>query len=84
MITTGLMIITVLVKRLHVIWSNKHHPYKHQYYNFEKLRIISTKLSENRDHKIFELSSLKAQVTKVYRLRTTNFIVKEIAHMTIG
>ena len=35
---------------VHAILSYNHHPYKHQYYNFEKLRTNSTKLSENKDH----------------------------------
>ena len=37
-------------EEVHEILSYKHHPYKHQYYKFEKLRTTSTKLSENKDH----------------------------------
>ena len=36
------------VLMVHAISSYKHHPYKYQYYKFEKLRTISTKLSENK------------------------------------
>ena len=39
---------------VHAILSYKHHPYKHQYYNFEKLRTTSTKLSENKDHNTWQ------------------------------
>ena len=30
----------------------KDHPYKHQYYKFEKLRTTGTKLSENKDQNV--------------------------------
>ena len=55
---------------------------KHQYYNFEKLRNTSIKLSENKDHKFFEL--LRPKYQKLIDLRTTKFFVKEIAQMTAG
>ena len=41
----------------------QYHPYKlHQYYNFEKSRITSTKLSDHKDQKFL---TFKDQVAKV-------------------
>ena len=44
---TSIILNYVLVTKLHTILPYKHQPYKQQYYIFEKLRITSTKLSEN-------------------------------------
>ena len=62
-LTSYLGIITVHAP-LHAIWLYKDHPYKDQYWKFEKLRTTSTKLSEYKDQNFLNFKGLVAKVDR--------------------